>query len=79
MDVSVKGSLMWEEAIVPVQDGNHHTQWEASPVSAILLGYLKTLTNKRIGNFFIDNNQLQHSDQWVGKALHRRLYVAQNM
>lgn len=84
MDVSAKGPLMWEEAIVPkekpqVQDGNHHTQWEASPVSTILLGYLKTLTNKRIGNFFIDNNQLQHSDQWVGKALHRRLYVAQNM
>lgn len=31
MDVSAKGSLMWEEAIVPkekpqVQDGNHHTQ-----------------------------------------------------
>lgn len=30
MDVSAKGSLMWEEAIVPkekpqVQDGNHHT------------------------------------------------------
>lgn len=31
MDVSAKGSLMWEEAIVPkekpkVQDGNHYTQ-----------------------------------------------------
>lgn len=31
IDVSAKGSLMWEEAIVPkekpqVQDGKHHTQ-----------------------------------------------------